>query len=78
MVCSDIPVLREVGGDAARYVSPTDPEAWGETLVELLRDDRARSALARAGKVRAAEFSPERFVANTLAVYREAIALRHS
>ena len=78
VVCSDIPVLREVGGDAARYVSPTDPEAWGETLIELLRDDRARSALARAGKVRAAEFSPERFVANTLAVYREAIALRHS
>lgn len=78
VVCSDIPVLREVGGTAAHYVNPTEPEAWGEALVELLRDDGARRELARAGKVRAAEFSPERFVANTLAVYREAIELRAS
>ncbi len=76
VLCSDIPVLREVGGDAARYANPTDAGAWSENLVELLRDDDARAAIARAGKIRAAEFSPEKFVAKTLAVYREAIALR--
>ena len=78
VLCSDIPVLREVGGGAARYENPTDPEAWGAALVELLRDDTARAELARAGKVRAADFAPERFVANTLAVYREAIERRRS
>ncbi|MFO7590253.1 MAG: glycosyltransferase family 1 protein [Acidimicrobiia bacterium] len=78
VVCADIPVLREVGGGAAHYVDPTDHDALGEALVELLRDDGARAALARAGKNRAATFAPERFVENTLAVYREAIELRRS
>ncbi len=78
VVCSDIPVLREVGGDAARHVPATDADAWGEALVEVLRDDAGRDRLATAGRARAEQFTPERFVAQTRAVYREAIEVRAS
>lgn len=73
VLCSDIPVLREVAADAARYVPATDVGAWGDGLVEMLRDEGARSQLARAGHSRAAGFTWERCIERTRAVYREAI-----
>jgi len=73
VVCSDIPVLREIAGDAARFLPATDADAWGEALVETLRDETGLARLASAGRVRAGEFTPARFVERTLAVYREAI-----
>ncbi len=75
VVCSDIPVLREIGGDAARYAPPTDARQWGETLVELLRDERERAELSAAGRTRATAFTWERCVRNTRAVYREVLDL---
>jgi glycosyltransferase involved in cell wall biosynthesis len=74
VLCSDLPVLREVGGDAARYVPPGDVGAWREALTTLLRDDTERARLASAGRARAGAFTWERCVAATRAVYREAIA----
>ena len=66
------------GGDAARHVPATDVDAWGEAMVEVLRDDAGRDRLATAGRARAEQFTPERFVAQTRAVYREAIEVRAS
>ena len=54
VLCSDIPVLREVAGNAARFVDPNDADAWAAALGELLHDDDRRAALASAGRVRAA------------------------
>jgi glycosyltransferase involved in cell wall biosynthesis len=73
VLCSNIPVLKEVGGDAARYLPPNDVEAWGETLVELLRDDDERDRLARAGRIRADGFTWERCIERTKEVYREVV-----
>jgi len=75
VLCADIPVLHEVAGDAARFVTPHDPEAWGHAIVDLLRDDDARGLLARAGRVRAASFTWERCVNRTRAVYRDVLGL---
>jgi glycosyltransferase involved in cell wall biosynthesis len=74
VICSDIPVLREVGGDAATYVPADDAAAWGEALVELLRDDRARDDLAVRGQAHAAGFTWERCAERTRAVYRQVVA----
>jgi len=74
VVCSDIPVLREVAGAAARYAPATDADAWGEILVELLRDDPERSRMGVAGRHRAGEFTWERCVRQTRACYREVVA----
>jgi glycosyltransferase involved in cell wall biosynthesis len=74
VVCSDIPVLREVAGDAAAFVAPRDVVAWGHALVELLRDDVSRDALAKAGHARAASFTWQRCAQRTRHVYRQVIA----
>jgi glycosyltransferase involved in cell wall biosynthesis len=73
VLASDIPVLREVGGDAARYLPPSDVAAWGDALVELLRDDAERGRMARAGHDRADGFTWERCIERTKAVYREVL-----
>jgi glycosyltransferase involved in cell wall biosynthesis len=75
VLLSDIPVLQEVAGDAARYLPPTDVMAWGDVLVELLRDDLQRERLARAGRVRAEGFTWERCIERTKAVYREVLGI---
>jgi glycosyltransferase involved in cell wall biosynthesis len=74
VVASDIPVLREVGGDAARYVPANDAGAWGDALVEMLRDDAGSDALGRAGRAHSEAFTWERCIERTRAVYREALA----
>jgi glycosyltransferase involved in cell wall biosynthesis len=75
VLCSDIPVLREVAGNAARFVDPNDADAWATALGELLRDDERRAALASAGRVRAAAFTWERCVDRTRAVYRDVLGI---
>lgn len=71
VLCSDIPVLREVAGDAAEFAPARDPGMWSEALVSLLRDDSARAKLAARGRERAAQFTWERCAARTRAVYRD-------
>jgi glycosyltransferase involved in cell wall biosynthesis len=73
VVCSDIPALREVAGDAARFVGSDDTDAWVGALTALLGDAGARDALVRAGRVRVADYSWERCARETAAVYREAL-----
>lgn len=73
VLCSDIPVLREVGGEAAAYAPVDDAASLGEAMVELLRDDFERERLGEAGKKRAEKFSWRQCVSLTRAVYREAL-----
>jgi alpha-1,3-rhamnosyl/mannosyltransferase len=73
VVCSDIPVLREVGGDAAQFVPLDDVEALADTIDALLRDGQAREALVARGLAHAAGYSWERCADATIAVYREAL-----
>ncbi len=73
VVCSDIPVLREVAADAGTYVSARDVGAWGDALVGLLRDDEDRARLAALGRERAKEFTWDRTVDRTRALYDELV-----
>jgi len=73
VICSDIPVLREVGGAAARFVSPTDVGAWGETLVGLLGDEPERARMAAASRDWASEFTWERCIRRTRVCYQEVL-----
>jgi glycosyltransferase involved in cell wall biosynthesis len=53
VLASDIPPLREVGGNAVRYVPPGQPEAWASAILEALGDPAMlpppRLRFARAG-----------------------------
>lgn len=72
VVASDLPVLRELAGDAVLYAPPLNPEAWVRRAEELLDDaDRTRH-LAAAGRARAERFTWERAAEAYAAVFREA------
>jgi len=72
VACSDIPVLREVGGDAARYFDPGDPAGAAAAIGALLSDQ----SIGARGRERAAGFTWERAAEATLDVYERALA-RH-
>jgi alpha-1,3-rhamnosyl/mannosyltransferase len=74
VVAADTTALPEVVGDGGRLISPDDPEAWSDAMLELLADEPARAALAEAGRSRAAEFSWKATALQTIQVYRDALA----
>ncbi|WP_431279767.1 glycosyltransferase family 4 protein [Leifsonia poae] len=57
VICSDLPVLHEVGGTAADYVDPRDPDAIAERIRRLLADPAEQSRRSAAGLGRAAQLS---------------------
>ncbi len=72
VVCSDIPVLREVAGDAALCFDPAEAASMADALRRALADPALRRDLAQRGLARAASFSWRRVAETTLAVYEHA------
>jgi glycosyltransferase involved in cell wall biosynthesis len=72
LVCSDIPVLHEVAGDAALFASPERPEEMALQVRRLLADESLRRELISLGAERLAEFDWNKTAEETLAVWREA------
>jgi glycosyltransferase involved in cell wall biosynthesis len=68
VVCSDIPVFREVAGDAAIMVAPTDTAALAEAIGRVLGAPALRQDLAARGLVRARRFDWDVAADRTLAV----------
>ncbi|TFC68483.1 glycosyltransferase family 1 protein [Cryobacterium sp. TMT2-4] len=76
VVCSDIPVLHEVAGDAAVYVTPQDAAALAATLSRLLDDPAELARLSAQGRDRARAFSWAKTALDTLASFQRALAER--
>lgn len=72
VVCSDIPVLREIGGDGAIYVDRDEPAAVAAMLHALIIDPLQREALVRKGSINCMRFGWDRMAWETMAVYRTA------
>lgn len=72
VVCTAIPVLREVGGAGACYVDREDPAAVAAELQRLITDPAARGALVAAGRLNRDRFGWDRMARETMAVYRRA------
>jgi glycosyltransferase involved in cell wall biosynthesis len=73
-VASDIPALRELGGDAVGYAPPNDPAAMAKSIGEALDGgERTRERAARAHD-RVRRFTWRACAEATLAVYREVMA----
>jgi hypothetical protein len=65
-----------IDGETGLLVAAHDPSALAQAIVGLLDDRKTAAKLANAARERAgAEFSPQRMVEGTLAVYAEAIAV---
>ncbi len=71
VVCSDIPVLREIANGAAQFFDPTASSAIAEGLHSALRDPTYRAELIKRGRQRAADFSWRRAAEQTLSAFLE-------
>jgi glycogen synthase len=76
LVLGDIPSLREVWGDAAVYVDPSDTGALESALGRLIAEPSLREQLAGAARTRAHLYTPSRMAHAYVAAYRELIAQR--
>lgn len=73
VICSELPVLREVGGDAAAYFDPHDIRSIADVIVETLRAPDRLAELARLGLERARRYSWAATAAATAAAFRRAL-----
>lgn len=73
LVLGDIPSLREVWGDAAIFVEPSDHDALADALNDLIADEQKRRAFAERAECRAREFSPSRMAVGYLSAYAECL-----
>ena len=71
VVASDIPSLRETGGDAARYCDPGLVGEWERAVRALLDDPREAARAAAAGRARASEFTWARTARQLRAIWSE-------
>ena len=72
VACSDLPVLREVGGDVPHYFTPDDPAAAAAAIEAAQADSGARTA----GPRRAARFTWEESARLHWEAYERALAGR--
>ncbi len=72
LLCSDIPVLREVAAEAAIYAAPLDVEAWIQQSRRLAADQELRRSLGQRAQRRQQFFDWRRTAEETVAVWRAA------
>ena len=72
-VASDVPALRELGGDTVRYADPRDPAALARAIKACLDDGEPTGMLVGKARLRAREYRWGRCADATLAVYREVL-----
>ena len=69
-VFTDLPVMREVGGDTVLYAEPGSPESLAEKISMLIADPALADRLGQAAALRAREcFSPQAFAAAYLRAF---------
>jgi glycosyltransferase involved in cell wall biosynthesis len=68
VLTSDVPVLREVAGDAAAFIDPLDVDCLAAGLEALVADETRRRVLVDRGYARAAQFSWARTAAGVEAI----------
>ncbi|BCW88626.1 Alpha-maltose-1-phosphate synthase [Alphaproteobacteria bacterium SO-S41] len=74
VLASDIPVQREVGGDAVLWWDVQRPDSLAAALERLIAETDLRGTLQTAGRARAALYTWERTARLTAEIYRRAAA----
>jgi glycosyltransferase involved in cell wall biosynthesis len=75
-VASDIPALREVGGETVRYADPHDAASFAAAIGEALDDREGAQLRAAAARGRARRFRWEDTARATLLAYRRVLRAR--
>ncbi len=65
VVCSQIPPLQEVGGEACQYFDPQDKKAMADTIFSVLNNQPLKEKMRATGTARLAHFSWSKCAAET-------------
>lgn len=71
MLCSDIPVLKEIGGQAAFYTPLDNGPELANGILRILTDSDLRQGMIRRGLEQARQFTWTAAAKKTIALYRE-------
>jgi glycosyltransferase involved in cell wall biosynthesis len=75
VVCSDLPVLRELADGVAMFCDPNDPAAFARAIGQIL-DAPSTTRARQLGIERAEGFTWERSARQTVAAYESALGVR--
>ena len=75
VVASRTASLPEVGGEAALYLDPHDPQDMADKVLRAVEDSELRQKMIQRGLERAQQFSWQRVAEATLKVYDEVLSL---
>jgi glycosyltransferase involved in cell wall biosynthesis len=73
LVASDIPIFREIAGDAAFYADPYRPESLADAMQEALSSETARDTLVKRGRERISRFTWDHAAAQLMGVFESVI-----
>jgi glycosyltransferase involved in cell wall biosynthesis len=73
IICSDIPVLREVAGEGALFFDPTSPVALAEIIFKMFTDSSLRTDMANRARENAALFSWKQAAVETETIFRNVL-----
>jgi len=71
VVCSDIPVFKEIYADAPVYFDPLDEKNMTEKIIAVLQNEKLRKEMAERGKKQAKKYSWKKLAEETVKVYNE-------
>ncbi len=74
VVCSDIPVLREIYADAAYYFDPKDPKNIASKLELIIKNSKLKIELREKGLEQVKKYSWRKMAQETLSVYRAVLS----
>jgi len=74
LVVSDLPVHREICGDAALYFPRFSPEGLADSVLRIRQSPQEATVLSRNGLARAQDFSWKKHVERLLAVAKELVS----
>ena len=75
VIASNATAIPEVVGDAGILLPPTDKEAWCQAMLQLARQSNLRAELRKKSLARAALFTWERFIQQTLYGYKSSLTI---
>jgi len=73
VIASDIPVHREVCGEAALFANPLDEEEWQNAINQLLQDMSQQTTMRTNGIARAKQFSWQKTAERTMEIYESVV-----
>ncbi len=73
IAASGVSALPEIGGEAAVYFDPHDPEDMADKIIHVLQDKELRHRLVAKGKKRVQDFAWEKTAVETLAFYHSVV-----